>query len=112
MAGTPIFFFIVEARHHGILGKRLQRQWRDELGRVLGHHGKNFVTLFYEKARQLRGFVSGDRSRYAEDDAPRIANCGLRIFFWHDRQLLLDEAAAQIAFGPHNVSKLLQIFFD
>ena len=45
----PVFFFIKETRRHWILGKRLQRQWRDEFGRVVRHDDKNFVALFHEQ---------------------------------------------------------------
>ena len=34
VTGSPIFFFIVEAGRHRIFGKRLQRQRRNEFGRV------------------------------------------------------------------------------
>src|SRR5205814_645277 len=48
MSGPPAFFFVEEARHHRVLGKRLQSKWRDEFGRVARHYYKNLVTLFYQ----------------------------------------------------------------
>src|SRR6266487_1520162 len=62
----PIFFFIEETRHHRIFRKRLQSEWRDELGRVVGHHGKNLVTLFHQQTRQLGGFVSRSEEHTSE----------------------------------------------
>ncbi len=44
----PIFFFIEEARHHRIFGKRLQSERRDELGRVVRHDRENLVALLYQ----------------------------------------------------------------
>ena len=68
VTGPPVFFFIVEAGRYRILGKRLQRQRRNEFGRVLRHGDKNFVALFHEQTGQLRRFIRGDRSCDAEHD--------------------------------------------
>src|SRR3954453_13019139 len=68
VAGAPIFFLVIEARHHGILRERLQGEWRDELRCILRHDDENIMTLLEEEARELRGFVGGDRAGHAEDN--------------------------------------------
>ena len=51
VAGTPVLLFIIETCRDRIFGKRLQRQRRDEFGRIVRHHDKNIVSLFHEQAR-------------------------------------------------------------
>lgn len=68
VSGMPALFFIVETGRHRIFRERLQRQWRNEFGRVFRHHDKDFVTLLDQKTCQFRRFVSGDRAGDAEND--------------------------------------------
>src|ERR1700730_15628385 len=68
VTGSPAFFFVIEARHHRIFGKRLQRQRRNEFSRILRHDDKNFVALFDEQTSQLSRFIRGDRSRDTKHD--------------------------------------------
>src|SRR5439155_22196020 len=49
-----------------IFRKRLQRERRNEFGRVLCHDNKHFVALFDEETGELGRFIRGDRSRDAE----------------------------------------------
>ena len=66
--GSPIFFFVEEAGRDRILGKGLQRERRDELGRILRHDDKDSMTLLNEQAGELGGFVCGDRAGDAENN--------------------------------------------
>ena len=68
MSRPPAFLLIKETGGDGILRKRLECERRDELNCVSRHDDENVTALFHEKARELRGFVSGNRTRHAEDN--------------------------------------------
>ena len=99
--GCQLCFFIVEAGRDRILGKCLQSERGDELGRVLRHHDKDIVTLLDEQAGQLGRFVGRDRAGHAEDD----------VLLFLSSSLGQNHPAAQITLRAHDVTKLEQIFF-
>ena len=121
MSGSPVFFFVLEARRYRIFGERLQSERRDKFRRIFGHDDENFVSLLHEQAGQLRRFVGGDGTSNAEHNAFRfVFRClGLRLhggklnseFVWA-RISIRHETPAEITFCSHDVPKLLQVFFN
>ena len=121
MSRSPVFFFVVEARRHRILGERLQSERCNEFRRVFGHDDESFVSLFHQQAGQLRRFVCSDGTGNAEHNAFRfVFRClGLCLhggklnseFVWA-RISIRHETPAEITFCSHDVPKLLQVFFN
>lgn len=65
---SPAFALVEDAGENGILGKRLERERRDELLRAVGHDDENFVSAFAKLADEIGGFIRGDGTGDADDD--------------------------------------------
>src|SRR6185312_851939 len=68
MRRLPAFFLVIKIRDNWIARERFERQRRDEMLRVSGHHNAHIAFGFREQRRQIRRFVRGNRAGHAENN--------------------------------------------
>lgn len=64
----PRIFFVLKRNEDGVARENLQGEWRDELGRVLGHDAVDGVAEFGELAGEFSRFVGCDGAGDAQND--------------------------------------------
>ena len=64
----PAFLLVVQAGHHRIARKRLERQGRDKLLRITCHNHVHLRAGFHQLTAHIHRLMRGDGAGDAEDD--------------------------------------------